>query len=66
MVLNPWASDLTPILMFFALIFGNNFCNFNLENCVPDDSCREILVPTSPNGSKIQDAAVISVQRCTL
>ena len=52
--------------MFFALIFGNYFLLLILANCVRDESCREKLAPISPNGSIIQDDAIIAAHRCTL
>ena len=56
----------TLVFMFFTLIFDDNFLLLILANCVHDDSCREKLAPISPNGSKIQDAAVNPAHICTL
>ena len=39
---------------------------FVLVNCVRDESCREILAPTSPSGIDIIDTAIISAHRCTI
>ena len=37
-----------------------------LANCVRNESCREKLEPTSPNGTNTQDAAIISMHRCPI
>ena len=47
--------------MFFTLIFGDNFFIIDLVNYVRDESCREILAPTSPSGSNIIDAAILCI-----
>ena len=44
-------------LHFLLLILANSVC---------DESCREKLVPISPNGSIILEAAVNPAHRCTL
>ena len=52
--------------MFFTLIFGDNFLLLILVNYVRDESCKEILAPTSPSSSDIIDTAIYSAHRCTI
>ena len=53
-------------LLFFTLIFGDNFLLLILANCVRYESCGEKLAPISQNGFIIQDGAVNLAHRCTL
>ena len=39
-------------LMFFTLIFGDDFLLIILANCVRDESCGEEFAPISPRGPK--------------
>ena len=47
-------------------VFHIDFYLLILANCVRDESCREKLAPTSPNGSKIQDVAGNSVHSLSI
>ena len=51
--------------MFFTLIFGDNILYFYFSKLFEDETFREKLAPTSPNGPNIQYAAVNSVHCCT-
>ena len=50
----------------FHIDFQQLVFMFNLSKLFHNESCREKLAPTSPNGSNIVDAAVNSVHRSSL
>ena len=52
--------------MGFFYIIDDNFLLLILVNCVRDESCKEILAPTSPSGSDMIDAAIYCAHRCTI
>ena len=53
--------------MFLELIFRDNFLpHAHFRKSSEDENYSGTFPPTSPNDSKIQDAAVNSVHRCTM